>query len=153
MTTNFKKSPLAIAVLHLILFGSAQAQTTVTTPQIADGVPIILADPVSFRVTNTLSGVFGYGLWARNPGGQMNASTPNMSVQTANSNAVVAQDGGFVALGGPATPILDLTSNAFQTVVSTGANSLVQLIGKRESQCPGRFKCQQQRGHPIAGWR
>ncbi|WP_445147127.1 autotransporter outer membrane beta-barrel domain-containing protein [Dyella sp. Tek66A03] len=108
----------------------AHAQTTVTTTVNANGVPMVLSDPVSYSVTTSATGTAGYGLWAQNAGGQITADTPNLSVQSANSQAAVAQAGGVITLGGTSTPVFNLTStNALNAVYSTGVNSLISLTG------------------------
>ena len=120
---------LLVLAVQQTIGGVAQAQTVVTTTQVANGVPLTLTDPTSFTVTTSGTGTAGYGLWAQNPGGAITADTPVLSVQSANSIAAVAQAGGVITLGGPATPTFDLTSSNLQTVLSTGAGSAVNLTG------------------------
>jgi hypothetical protein len=54
-----------------------------------------------------------YGLSALN-GGLIGASRPNLSVQSGNSIAVVAQSGGKITLGGTSASVISLTSASAQ---------------------------------------
>lgn len=115
-----------------VLFGASfifPAYGQITTQQRANANNIVLDQDVNISLA--ASGTPGYGLWAQN-GGQISASTNQISVASALSSALYAESGGQIVLNGT-DGVLDLSNqnsgSSVPIIVATGNGTSVDLTG------------------------